>query len=156
MKILYQLADKLFKHQKKLEIVAILLLCFSISFRIDNQQTKWFWNDYSFVAVFLAAGVILIALIWIRIEKMKTNELINAIRIEQSAGKNHIENRVDELSVRQKVVFDLILSGKSNKEILNELSIEQSTLKTHINKIYKILKIDSRKQIRQFKNEAEK
>ena len=154
MKIIDQLANSLFRHQKKLEIVAILLLCFSISFRFENQKTNWIWNDYSLVAVIMVAVVILVALIWIRIEKMKTNQLINAIKNEQTIEDNHSRNRLDELSVRQKSVFDLILAGKSNKEIMSELSIELSTLKTHINKIYKILEIDSRKQIRKYKNNS--
>ena len=153
MKIINHLADSLFKHQKKLEAMAILLLCFSISFRFNNMGTKWLWNDFSFVAVILVGAVILIALIWIRIEKTKTNQLINAIKNEQDTGNNHVGNRMDELSARQKVVFDLILAGKSNKEIMSELSIEQSTLKTHINKIYKILEIGSRKEIRNLKNQ---
>jgi DNA-binding CsgD family transcriptional regulator len=152
MKIIYHLADSLFKHQKKLEVIAILLLCFSISFRVDNLKTKWLWNDYSLVAVVMVGAVILIALIWIRIEKMKTNQLINAIKNEPASEKDQGTNRLDELSSRQKEVFDLILSGRSNKEIMSELSIELSTLKTHINKIYKILEIGSRKQIRKFKN----
>ena len=149
MKIINYLADSLFKHQKKLEAIAILLLCFSISFKFNNLETKWLWNNLSFVAVILVGAVILIALIWIRIEKTKTNQLIKAIKDENNSG-----NRLNELSARQKVVFDLILAGKSNKEIMSELSIELSTLKTHINKIYKILEIDSRRQIGKFKNPA--
>lgn len=154
MKIIDTLADSLFRHQKKLEILAILLICFSISFRFDNQKTNWIWNDYSLVAVIMVSLVILIALIWIRIEKMKTNQLIDSIKNEQSLEVNHSANRLDKLSARQKAVFDLILAGKSNKEIMSELSIELSTLKTHINKIYKILEIDSRKQIRKYKNNS--
>ena len=154
MKIINYLADSLFNHQKKLEVIAILLLCFSISFKFNNLETKWLWNNLSFVAVILVGAVILIALIWIRIEKTKTNQLIKAIKDEESTDENNSGNRLNELSARQKVVFDLILAGKSNKEIMSELSIELSTLKTHINKIYKILEIDSRRQIGKFKNPA--
>lgn len=152
MYIMNRLADSLFNHQKKLEAIAILLLCFSISFRFSSSGTKWLWNNYSFVAVILVGTVILIALIWIRIEKTKTNQLIDAIKNEQNTQINNVDNRENALSARQKVVFDLILAGKSNKEIMSELSIELSTLKTHINKIYKILEIDSRKQTVRFKN----
>lgn len=152
MKIINQLADTLFNHQKKLEIAAILLLCLSVSFRFDNGQTKWLWNDYSFVAVILSGLVILIALIWIKIEKTKTNQLIKAIKMDSQPDQNQRENRINELSARQREVYELIVSGMSNKEIISKLSIELSTLKTHINKIYKILEIGSRKQIRRFTN----
>lgn len=45
-------------------------------------------------------------------------------------------------------MLNLIISGKSNKEIIEMLFIEPSTLKTHINKIYKILELNSRKELR--------
>jgi DNA-binding CsgD family transcriptional regulator len=155
MKIINHLADILFRHQKKLEVAAILLICFSISFRVDNLKTKWLWNDYSFVAVLMVAAVFLLALIWIRIERMKTNRLINSIKNDQLSDKISLIDRVEELTDRQKKVFDLIVAGKSNKEIMSDLSIELSTLKTHINKIYKTLDIDSRKQIRKLSNQTD-
>ena len=92
-----------------------------------------------------------LALIWIQIEKKKTKNLIELIK-EETLTKTNTKNQIEELSLRQKEVFDLIVAGKSNKEIMSELSIELSTLKTHINKIYKMLEIDSRKQLRQYKN----
>jgi DNA-binding CsgD family transcriptional regulator len=95
--------------------------------------------------------LISIALIWIKIEKVKTNNLIKLIKSETITNKTNIENQLDELSAKQKQVFDLIVIGKSNKEIMDELCIELSTLKTHINKIYKILEITSRKQIKKLK-----
>ena len=76
------------------------------------------------------------------------NNLINSIKQDISVNESQKQNPPDELSSRQKEVLDLIIAGKSNKEIMNELSIEQSTLKTHINKIYKTLGIDSRKQVK--------
>ncbi len=74
--------------------------------------------------------------------------------MKQSANKPNTENQIEELTTRQKQVFDLIVTGKSNKEIMDELNIELSTLKTHINKIYKILEIKSRQQIKKLKNMA--
>ncbi len=52
------------------------------------------------------------------------------------------------LTMRQKEVYDLIISGKTNKEIISELFIEQSTLKTHINQIYKKLNIKNRNELK--------
>ena len=155
MKIINYLADLLFAHQKKLEILALFLLCVAVSFRFTNSKTTWIWNDHSFIAVIIIAVIVIIALIWVQIEKTKTNNLIN--RIKQDISKNEPDNQnpAAELSARQKEVFDLIVAGKSNKEIMSELSIEQSTLKTHINKIYKILGIDSRKQVKKLISRSE-
>ncbi len=152
MKIINYLADKLFPFQKKLEIIAIFLLCLTISFRFTNFKTVWFWSNNTFVAVILVLMLIAIALIWIKIEKNKTSNLIELIKNETSAKKTNTEKQLEKLSARQKQVFDLILIGKSNKEIMDELCIELSTLKTHINKIYKILEIKSRQQIKKFKS----
>jgi DNA-binding CsgD family transcriptional regulator len=151
MKIINYLADILFRHQKKLEIIAIFLLCLTISFRFTNFKTEWLWSDKTYIAVILVLMLISIALIWIKIEKVKTDNLIKLIKNEIIANRTNTENHLDELSAKQKQVFDLILIGKSNKEIMDELCIELSTLKTHINKIYKILGITSRQQIKKLK-----
>lgn len=149
MRIINYLADLLFRHQKKLEIIAIFLLCLTISFRFTNFRTVWLWSNYTYIAVVLVIILIALALVWIQIEKNKTRNLIELIKTE--TNKPNTENPFEELSLRQKQVFDLIVTGKSNKEIMDELCIELSTLKTHINKIYKILEITSRKQIKKLK-----
>jgi DNA-binding CsgD family transcriptional regulator len=151
MRIINYLADLLFRHQKKLEIIAIFLLCLTISFRFTNFKTVWLWSDNTYIAVILVLILISIALIWIKIEKIKTNDLITLIKTETIANKPSSENQLDKLSAKQKQVFDLIVIGKSNKEIMDELCIELSTLKTHINRIYKILGITSRRQIKKLK-----
>ena len=151
MRIINHLADLLFRHQKKLEIIAIFLLCLTISFRFTNFKTVWLWSDNTYIAVILVLILISIALIWIKIEKIKTNDLITLIKTETIANKPSSENQLDKLSAKQKQVFDLIVIGKSNKEIMDELCIELSTLKTHINRIYKILGITSRRQIKKLK-----
>ena len=151
MRMINYLADLLFRHQKKLEAIAIFLLCLTISFRFTNFKTVWLWSDNTYIAVSLVLILISIALIWIKIEKIKTNDLITQIKTETIANKPSTENQLDELSAKQKQVFDLIIIGKSNKEIMDELCIELSTLKTHINRIYKILGITSRQQIKKLK-----
>ena len=152
MKIINYLADLLFRHQKKLEIIAIFLLFLIISFRFTNFKTVWLWSDSTYIAVILVLILIVTALVWIKIEREKTNDLISLIKNETVSNRPNKENQVEELSARHKQVFDLIVIGKSNKEIMDELCIELSTLKTHINKIYKILEIKSRQQIKKFKS----
>lgn len=151
MKIINYLADILFRQQKKLEIIVIFLLCLTISFRFTNFKTVWLWSDKTYIAVILVLMLIIIALIWIKIEKAKTDNLVKLLKTEITAKSKNTVNRLDELSTKQKQVFDLIVAGKSNKEIMDELCIELSTLKTHINKIYKILGITSRQQIKKLK-----
>ena len=73
MRIINYLADILFRHQKKLEIIAIFLLFSTISFRFTNFQTVWLWSNYSYFAVILVMMLIVIALVWIQIEKNKTS-----------------------------------------------------------------------------------
>ena len=141
----------MFRYQKKLEIIAIFLLCLTISFHFTNFKTEWLWSDKTYIAVILVLMLITIALIWIKIEEVKTDNLIKLIKTEIIADRTNTENQLDELSAKQKQVFDLIVTGKSNKEIMDELCIELSTLKTHINKIYKILGITSRQQVKKFK-----
>lgn len=155
MKIIKHLADQLFTHQKKLEMLALFLLCLAVSFRFTNSKTSWIWNNHSFIAVIIIVSIVLIALIWVQIEKTKTNNLINSIKHDISLNESQKQNQQDELSARQREVLDLIIAGKSNKEIMSELSIEQSTLKTHINKIYKTLGIDSRKQVKKLVSRTE-
>jgi DNA-binding CsgD family transcriptional regulator len=148
MKMVNYLADLLFRHQKKLEIIAMFLLFLTISFRFTNFKTEWLWSDKIYIAVILVLTLMVIVLVWIKIEKKKTKDLIALIKNKTNLNKPNIENKLEDLSARQKQVFDLIIVGKSNKEIMDELCIELSTLKTHINKIYKILEIKSRHQLK--------
>ena len=66
------------------------------------------------------------------------------------AIKNRKENFKHEkiLSNREIVVFNELLSAKSNQEISKQLFIEVSTLKSHINRIYKKTGVNSRSQLR--------
>jgi len=129
MKILTYLTDNLYYHQKKLEGFAIFLLCLIIAFQFENFKLTWLWNDKILIAIVLVLIIILTL-----------------------SNKPQLENPTTELSVRQRQVFDLIVSGKSNKEIMDELCIELSTLKTHINNIYRIVNIKSRKEMNKYKN----
>lgn len=54
----------------------------------------------------------------------------------------------NQLSEREKVVFELVLIGKKNQEIANELFVDISTVKTHINNIYKKTGVKNRKELR--------
>jgi ATP/maltotriose-dependent transcriptional regulator MalT len=131
-------------------VTIIFLLFFAISFNYASSESNWLWSDYPFVAVLLILLSISLALIWVKVEKIKTQHLSNEINERNKKGSNLFKNKINLLTHRQREIFDLIASGKSNKEIIEELFIELSTLKTHINKIYKTLEISNRKEARAF------
>lgn len=155
MSILTKITNLLFQKQKLIEFIAIFLFFTLIAFRFDNKELKLFWSDYPSVSISLGLTIALITILWIRIERHKTQLLINDLQNNNIEKAEKLESKLLELSLRQKEVFDLILKGKSNKEIMAELHIELSTLKTHINQIYKILGIKSRKETKTFNNEAD-
>ena len=153
MAILTKITDLLYRKQRIIEIIAIFLFFSLVAFRLEDNGVKLFWSDYPFVALTLALSTALIAIVWIRIEKQKTQFLINNLQDNKSKKSSKTESKLAELSLRQREVFDLILNGNSNKEITTKLHIELSTLKTHINQIYKILEIKSRRETKSFINE---
>jgi len=155
MAILTKITDLLYRRQKTIEIVAIFLFFSLVAFRFESKKVKLFWSDYPSVAILLALTTALIAVIWLRIEKQKTQLLIDSLQKEDADKSTKTESKLLDLSLRQREVFDLILKGKSNKEITAELNIELSTLKTHINQIYKTLGIKSRRETKSFENEAD-
>lgn len=152
MGVLTKIADQLYRRQRSIEIIAIFLFFSLVAFRFDSKKVNLFWSDYPSVAILLALTTALIVVIWLRIEKQKTQLLISSLQKANVEKSTKIERKLSELSLRQKEVFDLIVKGKSNKEIMAELNIELSTLKTHINQIYKILGIKSRKETKSLEN----
>ncbi len=148
MRFFIKILNILFKKQKILEFCVIFLISLSIGFSFGDKSVKWFWNDYPFIPMILVITGLLLSLLWIRIEKHKTQIIINEIKNSSKDDSSEISKKIDLLTNRQREVFELILKGKSNKEIMSELYIELSTLKTHINHIYKTLEIINRKEAR--------
>lgn len=56
-------------------------------------------------------------------------------------------NRIRELSVQERKVFDLLRKGATNQEISDQCNIGVSTVKSHVSSIYSKLNIKSRKDI---------
>jgi DNA-binding CsgD family transcriptional regulator len=79
------------------------------------------------------------------------NEIIKySQEIKKLTTEEEVEELVKEnlgnLSLREREIFDLIVSGKSNKEIANEVNISINTVKFHVKNIYGKLDIKSRKE----------
>lgn len=146
MNLITRLANLLFKSQKLLEMIAIFLLLSTVSFSFNKKQIRLIWSDYPFIALTIVFILIIIAIIWIQIQKQKLNSLTNELKDMRKGNNISLNDKVKELSARQHEVLKLINEGKSNKEIMMALNIELSTLKTHINQLYKTLEIRNRRE----------
>ena len=151
MIILTKLTDLLYRRQKALGIITVFLFLSIVAFRYDSKSTTMLWSDYPSIAIILALFTALIAIVWLKIEKQKTKQLIDNLKSAVSVKEYTLEYKMADLSARQLDVLNLIITGKSNKEITSELNIELSTLKTHINQLYKTLGIKNRKEAKSFK-----
>jgi len=143
-----KLKNILSKYQKYFLGIAILLASIAISIKSIDGEVNLILGDYP-IAIFLMVVVSLfLVVIYIQINKRKISSLSKQIKNQSEIKREGKDPLLNELTKRQREVYDLIESGKSNKEIMAELFIEQSTLKTHINHIYRKLKIKSRSELR--------
>ncbi|TCK65261.1 regulatory LuxR family protein [Winogradskyella wandonensis] len=63
---------------------------------------------------------------------------------KRNAKKQSKQRLKDKLSKQERVVLDLLLQDKTNKDIAETLFLSVSTVKTHTNNIYKKLNVQSR------------
>ena len=143
MKISDKILDITTKKQKVLEGLIIFLILLGVSFDYSNGKTIWIFQKHPFLILFSTILSLILILIWVKVERNSVQKKINEILKSPSNSNN-----LNKLTTRQKQVYDFILLNKSNKEICNELFIELSTLKTHINKIYKIMNVKTRKELK--------
>ena len=134
--------DFFFKYLKVLQAIAAFLLLTAISFQFNSHEIWWSWSGLPLIACLLVIAGLVIGIVVIVIKDRQLAELSRKVK-ELSFS----EDRSNLLTRRQKEVFELILSGKSNKEITQLLHIEFSTLKSHINKIYKTLGVSNRREV---------
>lgn len=73
--------------------------------------------------------------------------MMDKYRSYNSDIKNEILNNKDCLSLREREICDLILSGLSNQDIAQKLFITEGTVKSHINRIYKKLGVKKRIEV---------
>lgn len=57
-----------------------------------------------------------------------------------------IKENIENLSIREREVFNLIVLGKTNKQIANDVNVSVNTVKFHVKNIYEKLNIKSRKE----------
>lgn len=103
-------------------------------------------QDYPILIFLLIIISSILIVLYIQITKKKITLLSDQIKKLSQLEKT--DEFLNELTERQREVYDLIISGRTNKEIMSELFIEQSTLKSHINQIYRKLDIKNRRELK--------
>jgi DNA-binding CsgD family transcriptional regulator len=136
------------KYHKYLLVVALILSSIAISIRGKNGEIKLVLHNYPVLITLLITVSLFLVAIYFQINKKKISILSNQIKKQSKFKDDGIDALIGGLTERQKEVYGLIISGKTNKEITTELFIEQSTLKSHINQIYGKLNIKSRSELR--------
>ncbi len=149
MEMKSKLLNFIYKNQKWLEGLIIFLIFLSVSFTFNKDGATLVWHNYPSIAFAIAILAVALGVILLRVEKYKMQKTASLI----VRNKKDID-KYELLTNRQKQVYDLILLNKSNKEICNELYIELSTLKTHINRIYKIMNVQNRKELKKRKEQS--
>jgi DNA-binding CsgD family transcriptional regulator len=144
---IFQLKDILSKYHNYLLVVALVLSCIAISIRGGDGEVRLVLQDYPFLITLLISVSLGLVAVYFQINKRNISNLSSQIKQQSENSKEYIA-LIDELTERQRSVYDLIVSGKTNKEIMSELFIEKSTLKTHINQIYRKLNIKSRRELK--------
>lgn len=143
-----KLKDITSKYQKYLLGIALLLSSIAISIRSIDGKIDFVLHKYpALIFLMVVISSFLVAIYYI-INKRKFSSLLNEIKEHSKIRSEGFDTQLNGLTDRQREVYDLIISGKTNKEIMNELFIEQSTLKSHINQIYGKLNIKSRSELK--------
>ena len=145
---LMKLKDMPSKYQKYLLGIALLLSSIAISIRSNDGKINFVLHKYpTLIFLMVVISSFLVAIYFI-INKRKISSLSDEIKEHSKIRSEGFDAQLNELTERQREVYDLIISGKTNKEIMSELFIEQSTLKSHINQIYGKLNIKSRSELK--------
>ncbi len=136
------------KYHKYLLVVALVLSSIAISIRGSDGEVKLVLHNYPVLITLLITVSLFLIAIYFQINKKKISNLSNQIKEQSKFKDDGIDALIDGLTERQREVYALIISGKTNKEIMTELFIEQSTLKSHINQIYRKLDVKSRRELK--------
>ncbi len=136
------------KYQKYLLGIALLLSSLAISIRSNDGKINLILHKYPVLIFLLIVVSSFLVAIYFYITIRKISSLSNQIMEHSKIKSEGMDTLLNGLTERQREVYDLIISGKTNKEIMSELFIEQSTLKSHINQIYRKLEIKSRRELK--------
>lgn len=145
-------------YNKILTIGYVIILFSAIDFFILKFLGVSIINTNAFnikIGAFLEMIILSIAVLY-RMNTLKEenkfmrNEIVTfskQFEKQNNFEKDNIDNAILKLSHRESEIFDLLVSGKSNKEIASELNISVNTVKFHVKNIYEKLKIKNRKEV---------
>ncbi len=136
------------KFQKYLLGIALLLSSIAISIRSNDGKINLVLQKYPALIFLLVVVSSFLVAIYFYVTTRKISSLSNQIMEQSKIKSEGMDALLNTLTERQREVYDLIISGRTNKEIMTELFIEQSTLKSHINQIYRKLDIKNRKELK--------
>lgn len=143
-----RLKNILSKYQAYLLGIALVLSSIAISIRSSEGKVKLVLQDYPLLIFLMIVLSSCLVALYFHLNNRKMLSLSTQIKEQSQTKEEDIDALLNELTERQREVYHLIISGKTNKEIRAELFIEQSTLKSHINQIYKKLNIKSRRELK--------
>lgn len=143
-----KLKNTLSKYQKYLLVIAIVLSSLAVSISSGDGKVNLILQNYPIIIFLMVVISSFLVVLYIQINKRKIANLSNQIKDLSKVKSEDFNSLLAGLTMRQKEVYDLIISGKTNKEIISELFIEQSTLKSHINQIYRKLNIKYRNELK--------
>jgi len=135
-------------YQSYILVLALVLSSVAISIRSTDKGVKLVLQDYPVLIFLMIVTSSLLVVVYSQANKRKITTLSNQIKEHAQQESKEADILIQELTDRQREVYDLIIAGKSNKEIASDLFIEQSTLKTHINQIYRKLNIKNRRELK--------
>ncbi|SHJ28376.1 regulatory protein, luxR family [Aquimarina spongiae] len=118
-----KLKSILAKYQKYLLVIAIVISSIAVSIQSSEGKVKLVLRDYPFLIFLMVVISSFLVIIYIQITKRKIETLSDQIRNQSKTKSEEIEVLLHELTERQREVYNLILSGKTNKEIMSELFI---------------------------------
>lgn len=136
------------KYQKYFLGIAILLSSIAISIRSGDGKVNLILQNYPIIIFLMVVISSFLIVLYIQINNRTILKLSDQIKEHVTEESEDLNSLLGGLTVRQKEVYELIISGKTNKEIISELFIEQSTLKSHINQIYRKLNIKNRNELK--------
>jgi DNA-binding NarL/FixJ family response regulator len=143
----------LLKYHKHFLIVALILSSIAISIRGSNGEVKLVLQNYPAIITLLVTISLFLVAFYFYLNNKRISNLSNQIKQQSRIQEDGLDVLLNGLTQRQREVYDLILSGKTNKEIMTELYIEQSTLKSHINQIYRKLDIKNRRALKSLRKD---
>lgn len=136
------------KYHEYLLVVALVLSSIAISIRGSNGEIKLVLNNYPVLITLMITISLFLVAIYFYLNRKKISNLSSQIKEQSRFKDDGMDPLLNRLTERQREVYNLIISGKTNKEIMTELFIERSTLKSHINQIYRKLGVKSRRELK--------